>query len=55
MPVTLAIYINLIFTSVRKDIGVNLGERVVSQLTEKLQQTLCAGYFHNFFNSPVLI
>ena len=46
---------NLIFTSVKKDIEVNLGERVVLQLPEKLEQTYCTVYFDNFFNSPMLI
>ena len=32
---------NLIFTSVKKDIDINLGEGVVLQLTKKLEQTYC--------------
>lgn len=33
----------------KKDMEVNLGEGVVSQLTEKLKRTYCTVYFDNFF------
>ena len=45
-----AIFMNLICTSLKekKYIKVNLGEGIVLQLTEKLQQTYFTGYFDNF-------
>ena len=54
--VPLANFTNLIlYLGWKKDVEVNLGEKVVMQLPEKLKGTYCTLFFDNFFNRSVLI